>query len=87
MAILAYFCSGNPFSLYHGKTAWKLLHPDIPDEINCERCGSVLQLSKFNSKWDIDDGYRRYLEEYEHAVQNSDYHPQLARARKLAPPV
>lgn len=84
--MIHYDCTGpDPFDLKCGKSAWKFLHPDLP-ESRCLNCGSKLVLSTYNSPKQLIEAYWKYVDEYNAAKNNPVYYPELANARFLPHP-
>jgi len=85
MVTIGYMCTATPYDLKCGKSAWKILHPDLP-ESKCPNCGAPLRLSDYNSRYEIVKAYEAYLGERRSAKLKPKYYPELATARKLPCP-
>ena len=82
-SMAAYFCMADPFGLSHGRSAWRIGHPDIPDEINCHECGSPCVLGSTQHPLDLEFCFEEYLGQYNYEKDHPESRQYLTKYRLL----
>jgi hypothetical protein len=78
----SYFCLAHPFDLGHGKSAWRISHPDIVEEISCQ-CGSTCVLGSTQHPLDLEFCFKEYLDHYNYEKEHPECHQYLSKYRLL----